>query len=87
MGLATTLIFAGATLLYLAAPTQKLAPRRLGRRYILAGWLVLVLAFSPLLAATGPATAVFTWITGAMLAWSLVPLAVAWWRGPPRDKQ
>jgi hypothetical protein len=39
-----------------------------------------VLALALLLAVQGPATAVFTWMTAAMLVWSIVPVTARWWR-------
>ena len=74
------LVCAGTILLYMAAPTQKLAAKPLPRPCLVGGWLALLLALAPLLAIMGPATAVFTWMTGAMLVWSVVPVAARWWR-------
>ena len=85
--IAGLLVCAGTILVYMAAPTQKLAAKPLPRPCLVGGWLALLLALAPLLAIMGPATAVFTWMTGAMLVWSFAPLAVAWWRGPPKGKR
>lgn len=75
-------LLGGALCLYLAAPHQALltgvvrAPRwlRAGGGTLLAAALVLLLTVQ------GPATAVFTWATGAMLVWSVVPVVIRWWR-------
>ena len=44
------------------------------------GTLLLLLALALLLTVQGPATAVFTWATIAMLVWSIAPVAIGWWR-------
>ncbi|WP_332786795.1 hypothetical protein [Sphingomonas sp. PB1R3] len=46
----------------------------------MAGALLLLIALVLLLTIEGPATAVFTWATGTMLVWSIVPAIVRWWR-------
>jgi len=46
----------------------------------MAGALLLLIALVLLLTMQGPATAVFTWVTGAMLVWGIVPAVVRWWR-------
>ncbi|WP_337185624.1 hypothetical protein [Phenylobacterium sp.] len=84
---AAALIFAGSLTLYLATPAQKAVARPLGRPWMVSGWVELALGLGVLLTILGPATAVFTWMTGAMLVWSVVPLGVAWWRGPPKGKR
>lgn len=77
------LVIAGALLLYAAAPHQRLLSRARPRRMLLVGGgLSLSAALLLLLAIAGPATAVFILLTLAMLVWSIVPLAVAWWRRP-----
>lgn len=77
---ALTLV-AGALCLYGAAPHQALiagpVPRRMLRG---AGGVLLAVALALLLTLQGPATAVFTWATGAMLVWSVAPVAIRWWR-------
>jgi hypothetical protein len=73
---------AGALALYVAAPNQALlAGQVLHRRgWRVAGVLLLAVALAMLLTALGSATAVFTWATGAMLVWSVVPIVARWWR-------
>lgn len=82
----TALTVAGALLLYLAAPHQKIATRAWGSRAMLAGGVALPAGLVLLLTVMGPASAVFAWMTGAMFVWSVVPLAAAWWRGAPEGK-
>lgn len=82
MALVAALLCAtGAVLLYLASPNQQLA-RKPMRGRILAGLggIALIGALALLLGVSGPATAIFVWMTLAMLVWSVVPLGVAWWR-------
>lgn len=76
-------VLAGALLLYLASanrprPAGPAGRRRLGR----AGAAGLVAGQALLLAALGPAAAVFTAVTLAMLVWSVAPLLLAWWTRP-----
>lgn len=75
----------GAALLYAGAPHQQVT--RTGRRpaWLICGAAALLAGLPALLVFFGPATAVFVWLTMAMLVWSVLPLAVAWWRGP-KDK-
>lgn len=74
-------IIGGALGLYVGTPHQALiaggGARRSGR---IAGIVLLAVALALLMTVQGPATAVFTWMTGAMLVWSIVPVAVRWWR-------
>ena len=85
--LAAILTLARATLLYLAAPHQKLARHSGGKPAAITGAVLLAAALVALLHLLGPATAVFAWATGTMLVWSIVPLAAAWWRGAPEDQR
>ncbi|SEJ86056.1 hypothetical protein SAMN05428950_1048 [Sphingomonas sp. OV641] len=80
--IAAIAIIAGATALYVAAPHQALLAGHVVRRRVWAwgGAALLALALVLLLCVQGPATAVFTWATGAMLVWSVVPVAARWWR-------
>lgn len=79
--LATLATLGGAMCLYIALPHQvivaKHAPKRL---WAWAGAALLAAALALLLTVQGPATAVFTWSTGAMLVWSIVPVVARWWR-------
>lgn len=77
------LALAGAFLAYAGAPNQRLTVAG-GARPALAwgGIAMLGLSLALMLRRFGPATAVFVWMTAAMLVWSAVPLAVAWWRRP-----
>ena len=77
LGSAATLV--GAILLYLASPNQRATTRKLpGRPIALLGLIALVGGLLLLLAWAGPATAVFIWLTLAMLVWSMVPAVAAW---------
>ncbi|SEN69005.1 hypothetical protein SAMN05192583_3320 [Sphingomonas gellani] len=79
--LAAGTTLAGAVAVYLAAPHQALTTghvthRRAWRR---AGGAALTLALVLLLTVQGSATAVFTWMTGVMLVWTVVPVVARWW--------
>lgn len=80
--LAALATLAGALALYVAAPNQALLPGFVIRRrwWARGGAALLVAALLLLLGVMGPATAVFAWMTGAMLVWSIVPVAARWWR-------
>jgi hypothetical protein len=72
---------AGAVLLYLASPNQRAATWRGARpRLALAGAAAELAALACFLLVAGPATAVFIWLTAAMLFWSVGPLLTAWRR-------
>lgn len=85
--LGSVMIALSATLLYLAAPHQ-----RWGRlpckpsRVLWLGLVLLVAGTILLFRWAGTATAIFIGLTILMAVWSLVPLAVAWWRGIPETK-
>lgn len=76
--LAALCVLGGAVALYAASPHQALFAST--RRWRPAGAALLVIGLGLLLTLQGPATAVFTWTTGAMLVWSTVPIAARWWR-------
>lgn len=77
--LATIAAFAGAILLYLAAPNQRVTPRTTARKdLLLAGLIAEIVALVAFLVVAGPATAVFIWLTLAMLAWSTLPMLTVW---------
>lgn len=78
--LAVILLVGGAACLYLAAPHQRLLPAPLPRSAALAGVLGLFAALATLLALMGPATAVFAWTAGLMMAWTLLPIVIGWLR-------
>ncbi|RYE70320.1 MAG: hypothetical protein EOP17_01090 [Rhizobiaceae bacterium] len=78
--LAAALLVGGATVLYLAAPNQSLTRQKAGPPVAYAGVAALVGALVVLLSLMGPATAVFTWMTGIMLLWTVPPLAIGWLR-------
>ncbi|MGF7156258.1 hypothetical protein [Novosphingobium gossypii] len=68
--------------LYLATPHQRWG--RLpasGRTMGKTGAGLLVAGMALLLAWAGTATAVFIGVTLLMTVWSIVPIAIAWWRG------
>lgn len=71
----------GALCLYTGTRHQALLrPAVPVRRCRIVGTSFLLIALALLLTVQGPATAVFTWATGAMLVWSIVPVAIGWWR-------
>lgn len=72
----------GAALAYAGAPHQQVT--RTGRHpgRLICGAAAIAAGLPALLAYFGPAAAVFVWLTVAMLVWSVLPLAVAWRRGP-----
>lgn len=79
--LAMVLATIGALLAYAGSTHQRLIPtQRPAFRWI--GWALLAIALILLLSSFGTPAAIFTWITFAMLIWSVVPLVVAWrkWR-------
>jgi uncharacterized membrane protein len=82
------LVLAGAAALYLASPNQRLVFSPLPRRRI--GWsgaVAIGAGLALLLQWAGPATAVFTAATLAMLVWSVVPPIAAWARRPKEDNR
>lgn len=78
--LAVALLIAGGGCLYLTTTHQRLlaAPLPLSARA--AGWVCLLAALAILLTFMGPATAVFTWTIGLMMAWTIPPIAIGWLR-------
>lgn len=79
--LAGALLTGGALCLYVATPHQRLlATRPAPRPARVAGCVCLAAALAILLALMGPATAVFTWATGLMTAWTILPVAIGWLR-------
>ncbi|MCF4164792.1 hypothetical protein L2U69_03955 [Zavarzinia compransoris] len=76
-GLLTVL---GALCLYAAAPAQKMLPAPAGWRGAVLGGTGLGAALGVLMAAMGPAGAIYTAVTVAMTVWSLAPLALAFRR-------
>ncbi|MCB2060034.1 MAG: hypothetical protein R3E09_06120 [Novosphingobium sp.] len=82
-------VMTGATLLYLASSNQQLTKSPPPRRWPLAWAGVLALAFglALILQWAGPVASVFIAMTLAMLVWTVVPLAAAWWRAAPEGRQ
>ncbi|MCW8125549.1 hypothetical protein [Microbulbifer halophilus] len=75
------LIALGSLALYLASPNQRLLSRPFPRRPLaIGGSVALVAALSLQLQYSGAAAAVFIVVTGAMLIWTLLPMAIAYWR-------
>jgi hypothetical protein len=75
------LLAAGATSLYLATAHQRLLARPPATPVLrVAGFGSLAAALAALLMLMGPATAVFTWTIGVMLAWTLPPVVIGWLR-------
>ncbi|MEE4451000.1 hypothetical protein V2S85_05070 [Novosphingobium resinovorum] len=75
-----------AITLYLAAPHQRWGALPLGAAAF--GWggaALLVIALVLLLSWAGPATALFILATLLMTTWSIVPVAIAWWRREEGD--
>jgi len=75
------LVLLSALLLHLAAPHQQWGA--LPVRPALCGWSgagALAIGTALLLGWAGPATAIFIALTLLMTVWSIVPVAIAWWR-------
>ena len=75
------LVVLSALLLHLAAPHQQWGALRV--RPALCGWSgagALVIGTALLMGWAGPATAIFIALTLLMTVWSIVPVAIAWWR-------
>lgn len=79
--LAASATLAGAVAVYLSAPNQALTTGLVTHRraWRWAGGAALALAVVLLLTMQGCGTAVFTWITGMMLVWTVVPVVARWW--------
>ncbi len=80
------LVSLSALLLYLAAPHQRWGA--LPYPPSVAGWsgLILLLVGTRLLLGwAGAATAIFIVMALLMTIWSVVPLAIAWWRSAGED--
>lgn len=73
------LAIAGGSLIYLGARNQVLIPANTLRWELrLAGIAALIISLVIMLQWFGPAAAIFTWVTAAMLAWSIVPFVAVW---------
>ena len=84
---AGALIVVSGVALYLAAPHQawgalSFSPRSMGR----CGAAMLAVGLALLLNWAGVATAIFIAFTLLMTTWSIVPIAVAWWRHRREDR-
>ena len=78
---AVVAMIGGALCLYASTRHQALIRSGVAARPCrIVGTLLLSIALALLLTVQGPATAVFTWATGTMLVWSMVPVAIGWWR-------
>lgn len=79
--LAATTTLAGAVAVYFSASNQALTTGHVMHRHAWrwAGGAALVLALVLLLTVQGSATAIFTWMTGVMLVWTVVPVVARWW--------
>lgn len=78
---AAAAIIGGAMGLYAGTRHQALIrPGVAARPCRIVGTLLLLIALALLVTVQGSATAVFTWATAAMLVWSIVPVAIGWWR-------
>lgn len=79
--LAAELLVGGAACLYLATTNQRLLADPLpSRTASVAGLAGLLAALAILVGLMGPATAIFTWMIGLMLAWTIPPIAIGWLR-------
>lgn len=84
--LGASLSLLGGLLLYLASPNQRATARRLPRKPLAwCGTLLFVAGLAFLLGWAGPATAVFIWMTLAMLVWTITPPLAAWVLRPRGD--
>ncbi len=81
------IVLISSLLLYLAAPHQKLLQgSSLSRPIAWAGLVGLIVGTALLMRWAGSATSIFIAMTVAMAFWSVIPLAIAWWRGAPESK-
>src|SRR3546814_12329160 len=79
--LAVLLLVGGAAGLYLTTSNQRLVAAPLPSRTArVAGLASLFAALALLLGLMGPATAIFTWMIGLMLAWTIPPVVIGWLR-------
>lgn len=79
--IAGALLIGGGVCLYLTTSYQRLLSAPLPLRTArVAGWLGLAAALAILLSLMGPATAIFTWTVGLMMAWTIPPVAIGWLR-------
>ncbi|GEM_PF-1734992 len=78
--LAVALLIAGALLLYASTRHQALLAKPASRRAGLMGGGLVLGALVTFEGVAGPATAVFIWLTGLMLLWSLIPILAKWIR-------
>lgn len=76
--LAVILLLVGAGVVYAAAPHQRLLARPAGKRARIGGYLLIAAALACIVSIMGSAAAVFTWMTGLMLTWSVLPLLIGW---------
>lgn len=77
-----------ALLFYLASPHQLWGTLSVRPRIL--GWIaaaLLIAGIALLLQWSGRATTIFIAMTLAMTVWSVIPLALAWWRGVPEGKK
>ena len=88
MAIAGFTIAGAALLLYLASPHQKIFARDLPRKSLVgAGIVLLGVSLVLLMRRFGNATAVFNLLTLLMLLWTLLPLAVAYWRNSKESRR
>ena len=79
--LAALCALAGGGLLYLASPNQKWRERPLAGRWVVwSGGALLALSLVLLWQVAGSASSVFILVTILMAAWSIPPLAIAWFQ-------
>jgi hypothetical protein len=81
--LAIALALGGAFACYAGGHHQRLTNSGSGRpSWRVGGAAMLAVALVLMVGWFGPATAVFAWMTFAMLIWSIAPLVAAWLRHP-----
>lgn len=79
---AALLVALGALLLYLATPHQRLfvtRPKSIGYLCV-AGGLAILIGLLVLVSLMGAAAAVFTWVVGLMVFWTIPPVLAGWLR-------
>ncbi|MFV0643596.1 MAG: hypothetical protein ACK5NN_03720 [Sphingomonadaceae bacterium] len=77
--LAIISLFVGALVVYLSAPKQGILPNPLPKSSAtIAGVILLISSLAILLTLLGVATALFAWLTGLMLVWTVAPLGLVW---------
>jgi glucose dehydrogenase len=83
IAVAFLLVVLGSVATYLASPNQRLTAHVRPRRTIgVSGLLMVIAGLILTMTQAGRATSVFIALTMAMLVWTVMPIATAWWRRP-----